>query len=224
MILYFGVSWGVPTKTSTTSYALLGLLAIEPLSAYDLTKYMRRSALARLWPRTEASIYREPKILEYLGLASSHSTATGARTRTVYSITPRGKRALRDWLATPSSPMTFECEAAVKAFFADAGDLPTLRSILRDIAEEPTISGHATLGIVRDLAGGRGRYPNRLHLSAMAADLITEMSLARVRWARRWLARTERWESTLLDATAERDARLALSSITSRIERAIGNR
>lgn len=211
-------------KISTTSYALLGLLAIEPLSAYDLTKYMRRSALARLWPRTEASIYREPKILESLGLACSHTTATGARTRTVYSITPAGTRALRAWLATPSSPMTFECEAAVKAFFADAGDLSTLRSTLRDIADEPTGSGQKALGIARDLAAGRVRYPNRLHLSAMAADLIVEINLAHVRWARRWLARTQHWESSRLDTTAEQDARRALSSITSRLERAARTR
>ncbi len=41
---------------TTTSYAILGLLAIRPWATYDLAKLMRRS-LQFFWPRAESNLY-----------------------------------------------------------------------------------------------------------------------------------------------------------------------
>ena len=47
---------------TTTSYAVLGLLAIKPWSSYELTQQMDRS-LGRVWPRAVSKLYEEPKKL-----------------------------------------------------------------------------------------------------------------------------------------------------------------
>ena len=87
------------TDVPTTSYAVLGMLAIRPWSAYELNKQLRRS-LAYCWPKTQSVLYDEPKRLAALGWARSRSEPAGRRTRTVYEITPAGREALREWLAT----------------------------------------------------------------------------------------------------------------------------
>ncbi len=45
---------------TTTSYAVLGLLAIRPWSTYELAKQMEVS-LRNFWPRAERKLYDEPK-------------------------------------------------------------------------------------------------------------------------------------------------------------------
>ena len=86
------MSRNVPELT-TTSYALLGLLAIRPWSTYELARQMQRD-LRFCWPRTESNLYAEPKKLIAHGLASASSEPRGKRRRTVYSITAAGRQAL----------------------------------------------------------------------------------------------------------------------------------
>ena len=80
------------TDVPTTSYAVLGMLAIRPWSAYELNKQLRRS-LAYCWPKTQSVLYDEPKRLAALGWARPRREPAGRRTRTVYEITPAGRQA-----------------------------------------------------------------------------------------------------------------------------------
>src|SRR5215831_13567826 len=82
---------------TTTSFAILGLLSVQPWSAYELTGQMKRG-LRYTWPRTETRTYQEPRNLVAHGLATAHTETQGKRRRTVYTITSRGRRALADWL------------------------------------------------------------------------------------------------------------------------------
>ena len=47
---------------STTSYAILGLLALRPWTTYELAKQVQKS-LGWFWPRAERKLYDEPKRL-----------------------------------------------------------------------------------------------------------------------------------------------------------------
>ena len=87
---------------TTTSYAVLSLLALRPWTTYELAKQMKRS-LGWIWPRAESRLYEEPKKLVAAGLATSRSEPTGRRRSTVYSITPEGRQALAGWLAEPGA-------------------------------------------------------------------------------------------------------------------------
>jgi PadR family transcriptional regulator, regulatory protein AphA len=206
-------------KLTTTSYALLGLLNLQPFSAYELTKYMKRSALAHLWPRTEASLYKEPKVLEAHGYATADVASTGARARTVYSITPAGRRALRAWLREPGGTLVFECEAALKAFFGDVTDLEALRAQLEVLAARPETSTPPPLEVLSAFREGRMHFPDRLHYTVMAADLIAHVNLAVAGWAESWLQRTESWNGTSLDEPKRVEAVAVLDELAARLAR-----
>src|SRR5437763_16833093 len=89
-------------RLTTTTYAILGLLAIRPWTSYELTKQMDRS-LGRIWPRAASKLYEEPKKLVDAGLAVGTSEMVGRRPRTMYSITPAGRAAVAEWLHEPGS-------------------------------------------------------------------------------------------------------------------------
>jgi DNA-binding PadR family transcriptional regulator len=207
-----------PPRLTTASYALLGLLSSQPFSAYELTKHMKRSALAELWPRTEASLYKEPKVLEAHGYVTAAVARNGARSRTVYSITPAGRRALRDWLRAPGAGLVFECEAATKAFFGDAGTLAGLREHLRSLTLHDD-GADAPLERLRALRDGDVRFPERLHYTAMAADLVARIRLAVDDWATDWLDRTESWAGTAIDPGARAQAGEVLDDLVAQLQR-----
>ena len=92
------------TELTTTSQAILGLLALRSWTTYELAKQVQRS-LGWFWPRTERKLYDEPKRLVAAGLATSKQEMTGApRPRTVYGITRAGGRPLQRWLDEPPAP------------------------------------------------------------------------------------------------------------------------
>ena len=203
----------MPERLTPTSYALLGLLNLQPFSAYELTQYMRRGALARLWPRTEASIYREPKALVAGGLARARNEADGRRSRTVYEITPAGRRALRSWLGRPGRGLRFECEAAVQAFFGDAADLESLRANLGSVRAASLAARDSSREMLADWLEGRLRFPDRLQYTTLAADLIARVEHAVGSWAEDWLERIDAWEGTELHEASERQARALLREL-----------
>jgi len=53
---------------TTTTYGVLGLLAVRPYSTYELAKAMGLS-VGRVWPRAESKLFEEPKKL--VGWSSS---------------------------------------------------------------------------------------------------------------------------------------------------------
>src|SRR5262245_62767930 len=110
---------GPDRQLTTTSYTILGLLAIRPWSTYALAKQMRR--LHHIWPRAESNVYAEPKRLVEVGMATAEVELVGKRARTVYAITPQGRRALERWLRVENAPPRFESEALVKVLFANEG-------------------------------------------------------------------------------------------------------
>src|SRR4051794_17937000 len=105
---------------TTTSFAMLGLLAVRPWSTYELAAQMDRS-LGRIWPRAQSKLYEEPKKLVAHGLAEASQDQVGRRPRTVYTITEQGRRALATWLEEPGNGPVLEFEQLLKVAFSDHG-------------------------------------------------------------------------------------------------------
>jgi DNA-binding PadR family transcriptional regulator len=169
---------------STTSYAVLGMLAIRPWSAYELTKQLRRS-LAYCWPKAESVLYDEPKRLVQLGLAGTTGEAVGngTRTRTVYTITDAGRAALREWLATEPAAPRFELEPLLRLLYADQGRKGDLRDAIA--AAQAWARAEAERGLAQ-LEGYRddgGPFPERLHIIVPFADLCVRLIEAVDGWA-----------------------------------------
>lgn len=167
---------------TTTSYGVLSILALRDYSTYDLARQMRMS-LHYMWPRAESNVYAEPKRLVAAGLATSREEWTGSRRRTIYSITVAGRKALADWLASPSSRQRYESEALLKVLFAENGTKDDLLATIRALREDALTVREHFLQFADVYEAGDGEYPERFDLSALAARLLSEQQLATARWA-----------------------------------------
>ena len=156
---------------------------------------MRRS-LHFFWPRAESNLYAEPKRLVTAGLAEAREEWHGERRRTVYSITDRGREALRTWLATPPADTRVESEAHLRLLYANYGSKDDLLGTIQSIEDDAqtTIDHYARLGT--EYARGDGLFPDRIHVNALLASLSIEQARAAVRWARWSRGAVEAWETT----------------------------
>jgi PadR family transcriptional regulator AphA len=167
---------------TTTSYAVLGLLAIRPWSSYELTQQMDRS-LGRIWPRAVSKLYEEPKKLVAHGLARSATERNGRRTRTVYAITTEGRRALRDWLAEPGAGPALEFEQLLKVFFADHGTTADVLATLAAAQGWAQARCRESLAIGEQYAQGGGPFPERAAVLQLTSRFLTDFYLLVGDWA-----------------------------------------
>jgi len=101
----------------TTPYAILGLLAIEPMSGYDIRREIEES-LSFFWSESYGQIYPALKRLETARLIAPAAQArSGMRRRRVFRITALGEAKLRAWLAEPPVPQPPRNELLLKIFF-----------------------------------------------------------------------------------------------------------
>ncbi len=170
------------SQPTTTSFAILSLLAVKPWTTYELAQQMERS-IGAMWPRAASVIYEEPKRLVKRGLASAEKQFTGKRASTVYSITDEGRRALATWLAEPGDPPNIEHEALLKVAFADHGSLDGLRSNLAAIRAHAEAELATSEARSREYAETGGPFPERLPVIALANRYFAERNRALLRWA-----------------------------------------
>lgn len=188
----------VPALT-TTSYAILGLLAVQPWTTYELAQQMRR-ALGQFWPRAESKIYEEPKKLVAHGLAKATKEATGKRPRTVYSITAKGRRALAAWVPTPAAGPVLEFEGLVKLFYAEHGTKQDVLATL-DGVRTWTEQQHAeSMGIARSYLDGKGAFPERLPWLVLCGQFLEEFDLMVERWTEWATTVVESWPDDVTQA------------------------
>jgi PadR family transcriptional regulator, regulatory protein AphA len=120
-------------KLSATTYVVLGLVSIRPMTGYDLTAYAERS-IGNFFPLTRSHIYSELDRLGRLGLlAATEIEQDNAPTKRVYEITPAGSEELRRWLDEPAlkedRPRSL---FLVRIFFGDQSSPAQLASLLDD--------------------------------------------------------------------------------------------
>jgi PadR family transcriptional regulator AphA len=112
----------VSRRLSSTSYLVLGLIALRgPSASYDLKRAVGRS-VGYFWPFPHTQLYDEPRRLVEAGLLTTTSDDHGRRRRT-YSLTPRGLEVLREWL-NDSDARVFQVrdEGELKLFFSELAD------------------------------------------------------------------------------------------------------
>ena len=148
------------SKLTTTSFAMLGMLAIRPWSTYELAKHVDRS-LRPLWPRARSNLFNEPKKLAAHGLAVATEETVGRRPRTVYAITPAGRKALEDWLGTPGEGPVLEFEQLLKVFFADQGTKADALKAVESIKDWARERDALNAAVARSYLDGTGPFPER---------------------------------------------------------------
>jgi DNA-binding PadR family transcriptional regulator len=221
----------------TTTYGLLGMLAVRSWTGYEMTKQLRRS-LRFVWPSSEGHLYREQKRLVDLGWATVVEEPAGQRTRKRYEITPDGEAALQEWLGSEPGPPRFEIEGILRIFFADQGtteelvqSLETTASSSRNMLNElhgyvdEYLADGGPLWMLEQGIGGpeserlefreRVMYPERLHVIARAIDITTRLLSTIETFAEQTAAEFAGW-STPTDPDLTAPTRRLLEEIQNR--------
>jgi PadR family transcriptional regulator AphA len=209
-----------PTMT-TTSYAILGLLAVKPWTTHELVQQVDRS-MRRFWPRAQSKLYEEPKKLVAHGFARATDDSVGRRRRTRYTITAKGRRALAAWLRQPGDGPVLEFEQLLKITFSDSGtkadivtNLDATRAWVLDQNEENLATGRAYME-------GHGAFPQRAALNQLSGRFLTEFYATVARWVEWASDIVKDWPDDVLEApfdmvAAAEGVRLA-ESITAILE------
>jgi DNA-binding PadR family transcriptional regulator len=188
-----------------TSYAILGLLAIKPWTTYELAQQMDR-ALGRFWPRAESRLYEEPKKLVAHGLARSSVEMVGKRRRTIYTITPKGRRALRKWVPAPGDGPVLESEQLVKVFFAEHATKTDLLATLARVREWSDERLGAGAGVPAAYLAGNGPFPERLPWLLLVGQFLVDFHVMVESWAEWATEIVETWPDDLAAAQPDRKA------------------
>jgi len=151
-----------------------------------------------VWSSSEGHLYREQKRLVKMGWATVENEPAGQRTRNRYTISPSGRVALREWLATEPEEPHFEIEGILRLFYADQGSTADLTASMEATAQKAREMLGEMVGIVHEYLGdggplsmleqgiggpgqerleydGRLQYPERLHVISLVIDITTRL-------------------------------------------------
>jgi DNA-binding PadR family transcriptional regulator len=122
------------TELSLFSYEILGLVGDGGAGAHDLLR-MARSGRMLDWAG-ESQYYVEPKRLARLGYLAARKEPGKTRERTVYTLSERGRDALREYARTPAVFVPFKSDLLLRLLIADlVGDELTLGAVTAIRAE-----------------------------------------------------------------------------------------
>jgi DNA-binding PadR family transcriptional regulator len=122
---------GKTNHVSTLGYAILGLLAREPMSGYRISAGLRRP-IGYYWDARHSQVYPELARLEEGGLVTARTSAgRGPRPNKRYSISARGRRALARWVILPASPRPPRDELLLKCFSLWLADPEAAAALIR---------------------------------------------------------------------------------------------
>jgi DNA-binding PadR family transcriptional regulator len=120
-------------ELSLFSYEILGLVGRKGAGAHDLLRMARQGRILD-WAG-ESQYYVEPKRLAKLGYLRARKEPGKTRQRTVYALTAKGRKALRDYARTPVSFQPVKSELLLRLLLADlVGEAVTREAVgtLRD--------------------------------------------------------------------------------------------
>ena len=120
-------------QLSLFSYEILGLVGHEGAGPHDLLRMAQRGRMLA-WAG-ESQYYTEPKRLARLGYLAARKEPGRTRERTVYTLTEKGVRALRDYAETAVTFTPVKSDALVRLLICDlVGESVTRQSMatLRD--------------------------------------------------------------------------------------------
>jgi PadR family transcriptional regulator, regulatory protein AphA len=151
-------------KENRTKFAILGMLDFFPMSGYDIRK-MSAISISHFWKEDYGHIYPTLKLLleEALATKEEEPSGEGKPGRHVYSITPKGRQALVEWLSEAPNPPNLRIELLLKVFFGARGKAGDMAAMLEAQEAACSAARDELLGtekhILREIeAGGeRGR-------------------------------------------------------------------
>jgi DNA-binding PadR family transcriptional regulator len=107
-------------ELTNTSFLLLGMVALGPMSGYDI-KQTADGSTRHFWQISYGQIYPELKALEKAGMVQAAEASRGSRQRTLHHLTNTGTEALAEWVGDSTvTPVELRDEMLLKLFFSDS--------------------------------------------------------------------------------------------------------
>ena len=111
-------------------FTLLGLLALEPASGYDLKRTIERSTYF-IWNATGPQIYSTLRKLREDGYITSEALPQkGKPEKQIHTITPEGQKALQDFTSEPIRASVTRDEVLLRIFF---GNFASRKIVMREL-------------------------------------------------------------------------------------------
>ncbi len=108
-------------------FALLGLLAVEPASGYDLKRAVNRSTFF-IWNATGPQIYNTLHKLREEGCITSKSLPQeGKPDKQIHTITPSGQARLEEFMSEPIRASVTRDEVLLRIFFGNFANKKIIR-------------------------------------------------------------------------------------------------
>ena len=108
-------------------FALLGLLAVQPASGYDLKRAINRSTYF-IWNATGPQIYNTLHNLRAEGYITSKALPqTGKPDKQIHTITASGRAALKAFMGEPIRASVTRDEVLLRIFFGNFASGKTIR-------------------------------------------------------------------------------------------------
>ncbi|MBE9537611.1 MAG: PadR family transcriptional regulator [Proteobacteria bacterium] len=199
-----------PPKLTPTSYALLGLLARKSQTAYELNAQMQYSSIRVYWPRVESHVYTEPKKLLRHELVIQRQEKLNGRNRTLYTITAKGREALKQWLRSDDEvELRMQAEFMLKLVLADGGTMADARQTLeKSLLCTQNDLKLAIAGIQAILSNGKIEQDGAPY-NGIIINLMADILIARYRWGKYALKTTQDVDNQM---SAEEKTKLAKSA------------
>jgi DNA-binding PadR family transcriptional regulator len=164
------------SRLTPFSYAVLVLVGSNGAGPHDLVRMMRQGRI--YWTAPESQYYAEPKRLAEAGYLSATKEPGRTHARTHYTLTDRGREALREWLGTPAPFARIQNEPVVRLLGAEFADRETVLAGLGALRAE-IADLTARLDAAREV---ESQLPHRATALAINQSLARRILEAHLDW------------------------------------------
>jgi hypothetical protein len=142
------------------------------------------------------------------GLARARKERDGGRARNRYEITPKGRRALRAWLAAESGPPRPNLEPLLRLTFADQGEIPDALAAVGALREWAVTLRAAGMQILHGYRDGDAPFPGRSHINVLNSCFYLALYDATITFADMAEKEIKTWPHTAALGMTERTQEL----------------
>jgi DNA-binding PadR family transcriptional regulator len=171
-------------------FALLGLLARQPCSGYDLARLLQQR-VNYFWSARHSQIYPTLAQLEAQGLVRHERVEQEDRPdKKIYSITDAGRAALAAWAVEPMPMPEQRDELLLKAFSSWAADRVRAAALFREHAmlhRERQAHYEEKVAYIEHEHGGRQAWPSPVFSSVAVLRCGVGRERAYAEWCE-WMA------------------------------------
>ena len=171
-------------REKASRFAILGMLALgKSKSGYDIKKAIAKTT-SNFWSESYGNIYPTLHRLLAEGAICEEidPVPVSKRQKQLYSITAKGKRALKDWLRQPVAPRLEDNEFLLRVFFGAMLSTKDLCALVNDHRRHHVSLLKKFEGIEASILEGRNTPKQRMYAVA-TLEYGRAVSRALIAWA-----------------------------------------